>query len=290
MSRSRDSSKKRRHGFRPRAFVSESVIFLLTQFLGLYVGIKLASLGYIAPQTTTAVETINYIWPFLVSFSIATVLIIFGLKYLKGGSIFKGLMAFLVFYGSWVVFSVFIPDLIAMVLAIILVALRFKIANILTQNLAMMIAIAGISAMIGSELPIYGVIILLAVLSIYDFIAVFKTKHMVSMFKGMYEKGAPFTVIIPEKIKHVKAEIKKTKPGEGKFLMLGTGDLAFPIILAVSVIQTGLINSFAVISGAFIGLILVHSLLMSGKFEAIPALPPIAGFSVLFFLISNFIL
>ncbi|MFO7872636.1 MAG: presenilin family intramembrane aspartyl protease [Candidatus Undinarchaeales archaeon] len=290
MSRSRASSKKHKMNFRPRAFVSESVIFLLTQFLGLLVGIKLASFGLVAPQTTTAVETVQYIWPFILSFSIATVAIIIGLKYLKGGSIFKGLMAFLVFYGGFIVFSVFIPDLIALVLAITLVVLRFKIANLLTQNIAMMIAIAGIGAMIGSELPIYGVILLLAILSVYDFVAVFKTKHMVSMFKGMFEKGAPFTIIVPEKLNHVKAKVKKTKPGEGKFLMLGTGDLAFPIILAVSVIQSGLINSFAVILGAFIGLIIVHSLLMTGKYKAIPALPPIAIFSVLFFLISHFIL
>lgn len=294
MSQNQDSSKRRKPKFGLNVFLIEAFIFLSAQFLGLFVGYRLASFGYTPPQTMTVTQTVTTILPFIISFSVATVAIILALKYFKGGSIFKGLMAFLIFFGSWVVFSAvlpgYLPELVYISLAALIVLIRLKVPNIFTQNFAMVLAISGIGAMIGSELPVLGVIIMLAILSVYDFIAVFKTKHMISMFKGMFEKGAPFTIIVPSKLKHAKTKVKETKPGGGQFLMLGTGDIAFPIILSVSAIQQGLINSFAAILGALVGLVFVHILLSREIYKAMPALPPIAGFSVLFYLIAYFLI
>ena len=67
-------------------------------------------------------------------------------------------------------------------------------------------------------------------------------------------------------------------PDKKKFVMLGTGDLIFPIILAVSVYgEFSLIHSLAVIIGSLIGIVIIHILITKKKFKALPALPPITA-------------
>ena len=69
--------------------------------------------------------------------------------------------------------------------------------------------------------------------------------------------------------------------------MLGGGDLAFPALFAVAALaQFGLIQALGVVIGAIGGIVLIHSLIVQKKFKALPALPPIAAFAILGFLIS----
>ncbi|MFH1424976.1 MAG: presenilin family intramembrane aspartyl protease [archaeon] len=262
-------------------FFSELSLFLGAQILGVYVGFSLINMGYTYVQDTGASVS-----SFLISFTIATLVLVLMLKFLKSHLFFKGLLAFLIFVGAETVFAVFIWEGAALLLAIALVVLRFKLPNVFMQNLVMVIAIAGIGANLGTLFSVPAVLIILAVLCIYDVVAVYKTKHMVSLFKGMVSKGVPFSLIVPESIGDVRINVKDAVPGEGRFLMLGTGDVAFPVIFAVAALQVGLMSSVAVVAGALVGLLTIHLLLVSKKTGAIPALPPITFFSVIFFLIS----
>jgi presenilin-like A22 family membrane protease len=282
MSQSQGSSGQRKAlNFRPRIFAAELFMFFVVQGLGLYVGYTLTTQGYAAyGETSTSIVS------FLIAFAIATALIVLLLKFFKGGMFFQALMAFLIFIGAETVFSTYLPYMLALLIAVGLVALRFLMPNVLVQNLTIMIAIAGIGASIGLMIPVPAIIVLLAVLSIYDIIAVYKTKHMVTLFKGMVERGVPLSLVVPDKAHKLKSKIKHAKPGTGEFLMLGTGDIAFPVIFAVSALQYGLLSSICVIIGAFVGLAVVHVILtLKGK-GAVPALPPIAVFSILGFVVS----
>ena len=159
----------------------------------------------------------------------------------------------------------------------------------MSHNAAIVLAVSGIGATLGLILPVIAIIILLLVLSVYDFIAVFKTKHMVKMFSSLMKKGTPLAVIIPEKFGDVGSSVHTaitTKisraPDKRKFVMLGTGDLVFPIILAVSVFgEFSLLHSLFVVAGSLIGIVIIHLLLTSKKFKALPALPPITAGSLI---------
>ena len=71
------------------------------------------------------------------------------------------------------------------------------------------------------------------------------------------------------------------------FLLLGTGDIAFPLIFAVSVLNVSLISAISVALGSIVGAALVFYLLIHQPVKrAIPALPPIALCSILGFLVS----
>lgn len=265
-------------------FLNESAIFLLIQAIGLYVGH-----WFFVRQLIVQAETTSSIFTFLISFAVATVGMILLLKHFKTRSFFKVMMAFLIFVGSETVFSVFFPEEVAILLAIELVILRFYWPNVFSQNLTLVFAIAGISATLGLFFSIQAVLVILAVLSVYDVIAVYRTKHMITLFKGLLEKGVPFSIIIPDKISDVKVNVKDARPGEGKFLHLGTGDIAFPIIFAVSALRFGITASLSVIFGAFVGLFFIHLILMQKKVGAIPALPPIVFFSLIAFIVKVFI-
>jgi presenilin-like A22 family membrane protease len=155
----------------------------------------------------------------------------------------------------------------------------------------MTLAIAGIGARIGLILPVDAVIIILIVLSIYDYIAVYKTKHMVKMFKNLISRNVPLSLIVPTKLEGMKAKVDdaspgKDKKGKRKFMMLGTGDIAFPVIFAVAAARHSLFSGIAVIFGAFFGIIAVYSILINSKKGAIPALPPIAACTIIAFILS----
>lgn len=273
---------------RPQMLFAEFSLFLAVQLLGLWVAHTI-----LKTIPIPKIETGPSILWFLLAFIVATALIIILLRFFKGPVAFGALFSFLIFIGSDIVFSTFLPRLIALALAIAVVGVRILWPNVLSHNFAIILAVAGVSAQLGIMLTVPAVIILLIVLSVYDVWAVFKTKHMVKMAKGLIQRGMPPTIIIPENIgalgapiAHVRAEKLRRKADKGKFLLLGSGDLAFPLIFAVAALEYGLQTSFAIIVGALAGILIVHYLLAKGKIRALPALPPIAAGSIIAFLIS----
>ncbi len=269
-----------------KLFANEAFLFLTVQILGLYVGYNLFASKIIIP-----LEVQGSIVTFLIAFTVSTTLLLVMLRYFKRSPfVLKALFAFLVFVGAETVFSTFIPEIFALALAIALIAARFYYPTVLTQNLAIIISIAGISATLGMLFPVAAVLVILAILSVYDFIAVYKTKHMLTLFKGLMESGVPFSIVVPDSAEGANAQLSTAQPGKGKFLMLGTGDLAFPIIFAVSALSFGLYYSISILAGAFVALFAIHVILARKKTGAIPALPPIAFFSALAFAIALLIL
>ena len=83
-------------------------------------------------------------------------------------------------------------------------------------------------------------------------------------------------------------DLKKEEPDRREYAILGGGDIGFPLMLAVSVFFAANLAS-AMLVGVFalMGLMsafLIQSLWLKGK--PMPALPPIAFFSLIGFLIA----
>jgi presenilin-like A22 family membrane protease len=193
--------------------------------------------------------------------------------------------------------------ILSIALAIGIIALRWWKPNLITHNISIFLGVAGVAAILGTALrPWPEIIILLIALSIYDFIAVFKTKTMVSMFKELLKRGAPLAIIVPESPYQFTANVHKIsraklREKDRKVLMLGTGDLAFPALFAVSAYASflpnyaaGLAAALAIMIGSVIGLIFNHYLLMVKKFRFIPALPFIAAFSIIGYVLAVLLL
>ena len=272
-----------------RIFTIEAFLFCLTLGLGVATAFKV---NEILEFQKIAIPQISF-WKFIFYFLLATLLIFlisYFLKFKKGkGVFFKGIFILATFWGGALLLSCWMLDLPALILIGILIFWWFKKPSILIQDLCLILGIAGVGSILGLSLAPQIVVLLLVIFSIYDFIAVYKTKHMVKMAKEMIESKAILALVVPPNILGLRASLEEIKPG-GKFLILGGGDIVFPLLLCVSLIPFGILNSLIVAIFALIGLLVSFLFFFSQKVrQPIPALPPIALFSILGYLITRLI-
>jgi len=272
-----------------KVFAFEAFLFSLTLILGIIASLKINRISEIQEISLPGVS----FWHFLLYFLLTTsfILLVSSLgKFKKGkGILFRGIFILAVFWGSALLFSLWILDIFALFLAGILIFWWLKRPTILVHNLCIIFGIAGGGSILGLRLEPLIVVALLIILSIYDFIAVNITKHMIKMAKEMIESRAILAFIVPSKISDFKENLKTVKP-RGKFLILGGGDIAFPLLLCTSLVSEGTLNSLIVALFALFGLFFSFWIFTSQKIRRpIPALPPIALFLIIGFLITRLI-
>ncbi len=249
----------------------EGILFLLCLFLGIFISHRMKAFQQ------------NHFAGLFISFLFLVLIISF--LFSKKNFFYKTLFVSAVLAGGSYTLDILIP-LYGFWIMIVLVILWFKIPRVFIHNLVMILGIAGAGSILGKSFTPEIVIILLIIFSLYDVIAVYKTKHMVKMAEGMIESKAVLGLIIPIKIKDLFSSLKKVKPGE-HFYILGGGDIAFPLILAVSVLPQGLLNSLIISFFALGGLLFSFWIFVTQKIKSpIPALPPIALFSIIGYLIT----
>jgi presenilin-like A22 family membrane protease len=266
---------------RYQGLVTEIGMFLFTQVLAISVGFKMISGGgrdLISETTGGGVAFFSF------GLMLSTICLLIILKFFNKQVFFQILFAGMVLIGSSRVFGLFLPPIFAEMIAIILVILRFYHPTIVMQNISMMLAIGGVGPSIAMLFGAKTIAIMLALVAVYDYVAVFKTKHMVKMFKGMLKHDVPFTFIIPEKGRHQDKIATKLVDNQGKRIcyMLGSGDVAFPAVFAVALLADfGIFLMIASILGATCGLILDQIIVINYK-KPIPAMPAISVGTLLF--------
>ena len=275
-------------------------LFLITQFLGLYVGnqyinyinqaIKTGELSgrpeIIPGVSPESIDTSLYLFGYIM---VSTAVILIIIKIRK--SIIRILEAVVIFTSSWFVFDSIIPvDIwylsLGFFLALILTIWKAFRPSIISQDVAAIISGAGVGALLGASLGVLPSIVFILILSCYDFISVFITKHMIHMAKALTERPTAFTIAAPHNFKKLTyVGIKKAKKKIHVF-QLGVGDMVIPLMFSVSVLSNfSLINSIAAIIGSTIALLsLIY--FMSKKPQPLPALPFITFGTFAGFLIS----
>jgi len=286
------SEKELKTRFLPpwKVFILEAFLFCLTLGLGIASAFKLNE--FLKTQEISLPQ-ISF-WQFLLYFLFATLFILIfsylGRRIKKGrGFIFKAIFVLAFAWGGLITLSLWMLDIFALILIAILIFGWLRNPTVLLHNLCMIFGIAGIGSLLGLQIPPLIIVFLLIAFSVYDFIAVYKTKHMIKMAKEMIEAGAILAMIVPPRISDFLADLKEVKPG-GRFLILGGGDIAFPLLLCTSLVPEGILNSSIVAIFALIGLFASFWFFISQKIrQPIPALPPIALFSIIGFLITRII-
>jgi len=272
-----------------KIFALESFLFSLTLGLGIATAFKINKILTIERITPPQISPLKFITYFL-----GVTLFIFFLSYVlklkkEKGLIFKTLFILAIFSGSITLFSAWLPDETSFVLIIILLFWWVKWPSIFIQDLLVVFGIAGAGSFLGLALDPLVVVLLLIIFSIYDWIAVFKTKHMIKMAREMIESRAVLALVVPPDISSFKEGFKEIRPG-GKFLILGGGDIVFPLLFVASLVPFGVLKSLIVAFFSLLGLLASFLFFISQKRrQPIPALPPIAFFSIIGYLITLFI-
>jgi presenilin-like A22 family membrane protease len=249
-----------------KVFLMLTILFFFSQSIGLLVANNLLTLGIkstpITGDINNPLEAVYLIGMIL----LMTILLLVVLKYKKQRKLLWLFEGIAIFTTSTIVFGSFFPadDILVLIIVLAILAYRYTHKNnVLFRNFVSIVAIAGAGALIGISLGVIVIIIFILLLSVYDFIAVFKTKHMVTIGKSVTKQNLAFTVSMPTK-----------KHG----FELGNGDLIIPLILASSIIANGFFNNNFLVAilcliGSLIGLI-TSIYVVSTKKIPLPALPP----------------
>ncbi len=267
-------------------FFKEASLFAATLVLGVLGSIRLQGFFQEVIKNEIHVSLIN----FLIYILLGTIFILFVSKHQKISHYFFPIFfALIIFSGSEILFSAFLSKQLVFFAALLITLLRFFYPRIWTHNLAIILSIAGVGIILGFEIEPKSVLILLVILSVYDYIAVYKTKHMVKMAKAMIDRHVLLGLIIPESGTDFKKHIREAKPHQG-FVFLGGGDIALPLIFAVSMARQSLSSGFIIIIFALLGLFANHYFFTHQKEpKPMPALPLISAMVIVGYILIKFI-
>jgi len=244
------------------------LLFLITQLFGLVTVNKHIQVEevngttvIVHPETIVGEppEVQEKDWTFL--FIMLGVLIGTGLIFLfiklKVNKIWKYWFLLSVFLTTAVSLGVYFNYYIAVSLAAVLAAWKIHRPNVYVHNITEVFIYTGIVLIFLPILNLFSVTILLILISIYDAIAVWKSKHMVKLaqfqtksklFAGLlipYKKtkgGAlPEIKVADKKASKVKGKKKSKKikatDDDSKSAILGGGDIAFPLLFCAVALE-----------------------------------------------------
>ena len=131
---------------------------------------------------------------------------------------------------------------LAILLAIGLAIWKIYRPNVIVHNLTEIFVYGGLAAIFVPIMNVYAIVILLVLISIYDMIAVWQSKHMVKMAKFQTESKVFAGLSIPYKLpkgkkagggkKKLDAPKPSGKKDMVKSAILGGGDIGFPLLFA----------------------------------------------------------
>lgn len=233
---------------------------------------------------------------FILSFFFATLFFLILTKTKYGGALFRFIFLIALFAGTQVIFQIWINQQVSIVIAILLVLIRYGFPRVAVHDFAIITAITGIAINLGMNIEASEAILILIAISVYDCLAVYVTGHMVKMLKNTISTGTIFAMIVPQNFGDMLKKVsdvgkEKTASIDGKFkseyVYLGGGDLAFPLIMVVAALKIGLYSAIVTVVGALIGLFALNLIFaMQKERKPMAALPPLAVFSILGFLVS----
>lgn len=269
-----------------KVFLIEAGLFFITSLLSIVSAFELNKLAEAQKIYLPSTSLQDFLLAFLI-ITLFVLLFVFNKKISKYKEIiYKSFFALTCFWGGMSCLNSFISVFGSVFVLGVLIILWLKKPTVLIHDLLIILGLAGAASFLGLGFNPAMVVALLVIFSFYDFIAVYKTKHMVAMAKEMIEKKVILGFIIPKEIKYFKQGLKDVKPG-GNFLILGGGDVVFPSLLAVSVVPSSFLKAFVIIVFALAGSLLSYYLFCNQKDkEPIPALPPIALFAIVGYFIT----
>jgi presenilin-like A22 family membrane protease len=214
-------------------------------------------------------------------------------------TVFKVIFAFLYCWSIFVVAIIWLPFIVSIGIALIIALIWFFNPRVWLHSLVMLIAMVALGEVFGRLISPWTAMILLAVLAVYDFLAV-RFGFMLWMADKLSASTTLPAFIIPYRQSDWVSNLKKAdipslteqKTEERKYSILGGGDIGFPVLLATAVYFSRGFRDGIIVAGfclmGLLGAYLIQARFMKGK--AVPALPPIAVMGVIGLALVSFIL
>ncbi len=270
-----------------KIFLIEAFLFSSALVLGITASFRI---NKVLETEKIIIPQISF-WQLLFQFTIASFFVFLIVRLIKRRHqkkiVFKTIFVLTVFAGGSLVLNAWFSDTISFLLMGLLLFWWWKWPSVFIQDICVILSMAGAGSILGLTINPETAIFFLIIFSIYDIIAVYKTKHMVEMAKEMIKSRAILGLVIPSSVVDFKSSLSEIKPG-GKFLILGGGDVVLPLFLCSSIISSGqpwpLIVAIFSLVGVFFSFLFF---ILQKNRQPIPALPPIAFFSIIGFLLTK---
>ena len=203
------------------------------------------------------------------------------------------LFALLFSWGTFIATVFYVPLPLAVAIAVAFGAFWFLIPLVWLHNLVVILAVSSLGAVFGRFITPWTAMAIILALAVYDFLAV-RFKFMLWMADRLSQVNALPALIIPKDYSEWNLNLKKhgekmieANPVEREYSILGGGDIAFPCLLTASVYFAQGFKPAAIMAVlGLVGLVSVYAIqavFLKGK--PMPALPPIAAFTLVGLLI-----
>ncbi|MBI5047141.1 hypothetical protein HZC07_05435 [Candidatus Micrarchaeota archaeon] len=263
-----------------RLAITILLFFTIAQILGLFTSFAILSdidkNPYVASMVFPgdSADPISAIFVFAYILLGAGVMVLLIRFFKKQGNFFKLIEFFLIASSSSIVFYSILRLLFGfgydlattggILSGLLLSVLRARFPVL--KNVGSIFSAAGAGVIMGISLQLVPAVLFLVLLALYDYVAVFKTKHMVELAEFVVKQDLSFTVT---------ATNPKHAPNEKARLDLGTGDLMAPIMLEIAALTFKPVASLFVLAGAIVSMG-IFLYFVSKKKLVLPAIPPIA--------------
>ncbi|MBI2508384.1 hypothetical protein HYV89_05535 [Candidatus Woesearchaeota archaeon] len=161
-----------------------------------------------------------------------------------------------VFFTLLIAFNAFLNQFFSLILAFIFASLKTFRNNAIVHNFSELFIYGGLAVIFVPVVNIMSIVIILFLISIYDYIAVWKTKHMVKLAKFQARVKLFSGLLIPY---------------GNKSAILGGGDMGFPLIFSGVLFKTYGWNAIIAVLTSTIAL--AYLLIKSEKSKYYPAMP-----------------
>ena len=255
------------------AFLFAAEIFGFTAVFALV--LAAAAVGPTTSQLRSASDGTMLV-TFLLAFAIVTIVVLLLLRRHRGSRLFAVMLALAIFSGI-ASLAATLGGSATMILATSAALLLWSWPRrVWSFDLLLIFGVAGLAANLGLVLNPPVVAAVLAVLAVYDIVAVYWTRHMVEMGEALLRQRVFFAMIVPVETAGLWTPLSKVASGSGH-QFIGTGDLILPALLVASVGRYGVAYGLFVGGGALLGIMVTTALFLSQKIRRpMPALPPIA--------------
>jgi presenilin-like A22 family membrane protease len=214
------------------------IFFVITLLFSIYLGTltkKSIEKGEIEPIFKDPKDYRNSIYLLLLVLA-GTILLLFFMK--TKFEMLRLMENVALFFLISTTFSYFLPIILSTVISISLVLLSELKRSYIIKNICLFLSISSASALVGSSLHYKVTLLFFLVLSFYDFISVFITKHMVFIAEKLLSRPTALISVFPYK-KERKAIFTRGKK-KIKIIALGAGDYFVPATFCVSLLELGI--------------------------------------------------
>ncbi len=281
--------------------LSAMIIFVASSLFAIYVSQQLIiqDAGIKATSTTGGIGNVLIFIPLIIVFSFVVIFLARKkrVRFLKW--IFILMVTYVVFYVSLIISvpiaayfanTLFEFNVISLAILIILPLLFLYLLAFRNEwyvvDASGIMLVAGVSSVWGVIVGIWAAVALLIIFAVYDYISVYKTKHMIALAEAAVDENLPLLFVIPSRRGTKLNDITFAGRGEHGAMMLGFGDIAMPSILVVSAFTYSYpVNWFYFVLFTMVGVLAAMTVLFFTNVEKpAPGLPYINTGAILGFL------